>query len=176
MSEAPKVTAINMFRWFPRAAYGALIAGVLIGGFLYAAWWGAHAIDNPPIVYLDAKIVTPQVSVDGSVRFLVHARPAATRNCIGRVTREFYRPIQIDGVEMPLVLRGWGPTPIVIDGRGVYATDVELPRNITPGTWSFLAETTFDCGGGLIGGAVRRYQTTPVTFEVVAGNVLKEKP
>lgn len=145
-----------------------IMMGGVVGCVILGAYLGAKLLDEPPMRFTTARILNPTMKPGEEMRFAVWATGSMSRNCVGTITREFYRPITVDGVDQRLKKRVFAPAPIVISGEDRYVTDVPLPPNMEPGRWSFMAETTYDCGAGWFGGGIRRYRTSEMEFHIVA--------
>lgn len=129
-----------------RGIFAAVLVGLTWGGFLAGTIWTIFFHTNPPITYLSTELLSDTIRVGEPLTFVVHARPAVDRACIGNITREFYTAYDLDGKIVRRKKRDGGPVPILHDGETQYLVDIELLPNMAPGKWEFQGETTYDCG------------------------------
>lgn len=156
---------------------GAVAIGIGIGSFIIGMGWTMYERVRPPVIIQNSTILNPDVVIGGDVVFIIRATTSPDLSCIGRVTREFYTPVQINGEILNFKKRTEGAGPIVHKGETGYVVGVPLPPNMWVGDWWFEGETTYDCGwiwavlndfpNGVISGGVLRFRTKRMPFRVI---------
>lgn len=173
-------------RYWHSGTIAAILAGVIAGSFVCGMGWALFSHVRPPVIWLESRMLTNVVAVDGSLSFRVEAKSDINHACLGSITREFYTPIDLgDGESIRRKKRLSGPAPIVHANESDYVIDVDLPPNMEPGEWAFQGETTYDCGyvwalmqdfpSGLLSGGVVRIRTPEMPFMVVAKPAVDRK-
>lgn len=142
-----------------------IIFGVIGIAFITGIRLAVYVLNNPPVEILNSRMIETQVEEGGFLRFMVISWKEKSRDCDGSITREFFRPIVIDGEELREKRRSIGAPPIVHRDEKRYIVDIPLPPNMELGKWSFQGETTYDCG--FLMGGFKRYRTPELQFEVV---------
>lgn len=151
----------------PRTLLAMIFIGICVGSLALGAMLTLVFYDTPPLVILSSRMLDPVVSVDGDIRFLVRATSHENRNCPGSITREYYRPVVVDGKDLREKRRTDGPAPIIHDGETEYVVVSPLAPNMMPGAWTFQGETSYYCG---LWGGTKRYRTQELPFTIVDKN------
>lgn len=154
--------SLRIVRSYPRVFWTFLCLGCAVGGVIAGGVWMFQVLDRPPVIILNSRLLTAEVHRDAWLQFEVRQVGHMGRGCTGAITREFFRPIVVDGADRREKMRTGGPAPIVQDGETAYVIDVPLPPNMPAGAWTFQGETSYDCG---IWG-LKRYRTSEMPFVV----------
>lgn len=171
-------------RWH-QSITSAVIMGLTGASFMIGVGWATFASIQPPVIVQNSRIMNPDIYPGEDLSFIITYMTSIDRSCVGSVTREFYTPIDIDGISIRRKKRISGAVPIVIDGETNYVIDVTLPENMAPGSWEFQGETTYDCGylwaflrdfpRGVLNGGVLRFRTRIMPFNVRAPKAIDRK-
>lgn len=152
--------------------------GITGGSFLVGIGWAVYANIRPPIITQNSTILNPEVPLGEDLVFRIQAMTSPDLSCIGKVTREFFMPMEVAGKTLRFKKRNEGPAPIIEPNESDYVIGVPLPPNMWLGDWWFQGETTYDCGylwammrdfpTGLVSGGTLRFRTKKMPFKVVA--------